>query len=122
MSGVDWDAVWQRYLPLSTASRTRAELSDLVWEMQGELGTSHAYEMGGDHRAGPHYRSATSAPTSRWIAAGGYEIDRIVRGDPWDAGADSPLNARRRSAGRRAHRRGRRPAASRRAPPHDDCS
>ena len=32
---------------------TRGELSDLIWEMQGELGTSHAYEMGGDHRKPP---------------------------------------------------------------------
>ena len=34
----------------SIACATRAELSDLIWEMQGELGTSHAYEGGGDHR------------------------------------------------------------------------
>jgi tricorn protease len=36
--------------------RTRAELSDMIWEMLGELGTSHAYEIGGDHRRPPQYR------------------------------------------------------------------
>ncbi|MFY9513268.1 MAG: hypothetical protein WAQ05_20080, partial [Rubrivivax sp.] len=53
MSGIDWAAVWQRYEPLLPRVATRGELSDLVWELQGELGTSHAYEMGGDHRKPP---------------------------------------------------------------------
>ena len=29
---------------------SRGELSDLIWEMQGELGSSHAYEIGGEYR------------------------------------------------------------------------
>ena len=53
MSGVDWDAVYRRYEPLLARVATRSELSDLIWEMQGELGTSHAYEIGGDHRRPP---------------------------------------------------------------------
>ena len=44
MSGVDWHAVYARYLPLLQRVATRSEFSDLMWEMQGELGTSHAYE------------------------------------------------------------------------------
>ena len=50
ISGVDWEAVCALYRPLVDRVATRADFSDLVWEMQGELGTSHAYEMGGDHR------------------------------------------------------------------------
>jgi tricorn protease len=53
MSGVDWPAMLRRYAPLLPRVATRAELSDLIWELQGELGTSHAYEMGGDHRKPP---------------------------------------------------------------------
>ncbi len=53
MSGVDWEAVYRKYAPLVDRVATRGELSDLIWEMQGELGTSHAYEMGGDHRKPP---------------------------------------------------------------------
>src|SRR5262249_46119726 len=52
-SGVDWAAVWRRYEPLVERVATRSEMSDLVWELQGELGTSHAYEYGGDHRKPP---------------------------------------------------------------------
>ncbi|WP_425256875.1 S41 family peptidase [Rubrivivax sp. RP6-9] len=92
MSGVDWTAVWQRYAPLLERVATRGELSDLVWELQGELGTSHAYEMGGDHRKPPAvalgFLAAELQPGPQ-----GHTITAIVQGDPWDAAADSPLNA-----------------------------
>jgi tricorn protease len=94
MSGIDWDAVYRRYEPLLDRVSTRAELSDLIWEMQGELGTSHAYEGGGDHRKPPEvalgYLAAEVEASER---DGSYEIRRIVEGDAWDPGADSPLNA-----------------------------
>ena len=94
LSGVDWEAVWQLYAPLVARVATRADFSDLAWEMQGELGTSHAYEMGGDHRKPPAVALGHLACASRWDEArGGYEITAIARGDAWDAGADSPLNA-----------------------------
>jgi tricorn protease len=94
LSGVDWDAVWSLYAPLVGRLATRADLSDLVWEMQGELGTSHAYEMGGDHRKPPAVALGHLACESRWNAArGGFEISAIAHGDAWDSSADSPLNA-----------------------------
>lgn len=92
MSGVDWPAMWQRYEALLPRVATRAELSDLVWELQGELGTSHAYEMGGDHRKPPQvamgFLGARLEPD-----ADGWRIAQVVQGDPWDPAADSPLNA-----------------------------
>ena len=94
MSGVDWEATYRRYRPLLDLVSTRAELSDLIWELHGELGTSHAYEMGGDHRKPPTVAlgqlGAELAPTAD---GAGYEIRAIVTGDPWETGADSPLNA-----------------------------
>ena len=56
MSGVDWAAIYAQYAPLIERVGSRAELSDLFWEIQGELGTSHAYESAGDYRHHPHYR------------------------------------------------------------------
>jgi len=44
MAGVDWEAVVARYRPLLDRIATRDDLSELLWEVQGELGTSHAYE------------------------------------------------------------------------------
>jgi tricorn protease len=43
MAGVDWDGVVARYRPLAGRVATRDELHDLIWELQGELATSHAY-------------------------------------------------------------------------------
>jgi tricorn protease len=88
MSRVDWQAVHDRYLPLVDRVATRAEFSDLMWEMQGELGTSHAYEFGGDYRRPPRYDVGLLG-----VDLAGWRIQRIVRGDPWNESACSPLAA-----------------------------
>ncbi|GAP37860.1 S41 family peptidase [Piscinibacter sakaiensis] len=106
LSGVDWDAAWAQYAPLLERVATRGEFSDLVWELQGELGTSHAYEWGGDHRQPPWGALGQLAARWRWADAGaprgapagaalpaGWELTQIERGDPWEADADSPLHA-----------------------------
>jgi len=94
MSKVDWDRVYSRYLPLLDRIGTRAEFSDLMWEMQGELGTSHAYEFGGDYRPQPDYgQGHLGADLEYDAAAGGYRITHVVRGDSWNPDGDSPLNA-----------------------------
>lgn len=94
MSQIDWDLVRTRYAALLPLVRTRTELSDLIWEMQGELGTSHAYEIGGDHRRPVHYRRGFLGGTFALNDDGhGYQIIRILRGDSWDRSIDSPLAA-----------------------------
>ncbi|MGH2587768.1 MAG: S41 family peptidase [Dehalococcoidia bacterium] len=92
MSGVDWGTIYTRYLPLVDRVTTRSELSDLLWEMQGELGTSHAYEVGGEYRQGPQYRQGLLGADLARDDDGRYRITRILEGDPWDADATSPLN------------------------------
>jgi tricorn protease len=92
MSGIDWQAIYQRYLPLLERVATRAEFSDLLWEMQGELGTSHAYEIGGDYRPEPHYdQGFLGADLAYDAATDSYRIEHIVGGDVWDENASSPL-------------------------------
>lgn len=94
MSEVDWDAIYHRYQNLLPRVATRSEFSDLVWEMQGELGTSHAYEMGGDYRPEPAHRIGHLAADLSWDAeAGGYRIRHVVRGAQWQEGEGSPLAA-----------------------------
>ena len=93
MSGVDWDRVYKRYLPLVDRVSTRSEFSDLTWEMQGELGTSHAYEIGGDYRKEPPYHVGfLGADFVYDAAADAYHVTHIVRGDSWNEKVDSPLN------------------------------
>jgi len=92
MSDIDWDRVYDRYEAVLPRVRTRGELSDLIWEMQGELGTSHAYEYGGDYRIPPQYQRGFLGADLSWDAdRKGYRIDRILRGDSWDRQSDSPL-------------------------------
>jgi len=92
MSGVDWELVRERYAKLLPLVRTRLELSDLMWEMLGELGTSHAYEIGGDLRVPPQYRRGYLGADIAWnTGVGAYEIVHIYRGDSWNRDADSPL-------------------------------
>ncbi len=92
MSGIDWDLVRARYAKLLPLVRTRTELSDVLWEMHGELGTSHAYEIGGDHRHPYQYRRGFLGADYSWDdRTGGYRIDKIYRGDSWNRDIDSPL-------------------------------
>ena len=94
MSKVDWKAVLQRYAPLVDRVNCRSEFADLVWEMQGELGTSHAYDYGGDYREAPHYPVGFLGADFTWDdAAQGYRIDRFLRGDPWARNEACPLRA-----------------------------
>jgi len=94
MSGVDWQRVYDRYAPLLDRVSTRSEFSDLVWEMQGELGTSHAYEMGGDYRPAPEMPLGYLGADVIFDAnAGCHRIAHIVDGDPWDPDQSSPLHA-----------------------------
>ena len=94
MSEVDWQMIYQRYFPLITRVSTRSEFSDLMWEMQGELGTSHAYEYGGDYRPRPYYRQGFLGANFTWdAAANGYRIGELIVGDPWDIKSTSPLAA-----------------------------
>jgi tricorn protease len=94
MAGIDWRAIHARYAPLVERIASRAELSDLLWELHGELGTSHAYELGGDYRPHPHYQQGYLGVDWRnEREAGRYVIGRILRGDPWDPKASSPLAA-----------------------------
>ncbi len=94
MSGIDWEEIFRRYQELLPKVATRSEFSDLVWEMQGELGTSHAYELGGDYHPEPNHRIGFLASTYRWNQEfNGYEIRHIARGDNTYEDENSPLLA-----------------------------
>jgi tricorn protease len=94
MSKVNWDAVYSRYEPLLDRLGAREELSDLIWEMQGELGASHAYVFGGDVRYPPHYGVAKLAADFEYDAKmKAYRIRNIAFGDCWQDKFGSPLGA-----------------------------
>ena len=92
MADIDWEGVADRYLPLVDRVGSRAEFSDLMWEMQGELGTSHAYELGGDYRPEPHWMQGFLGADLRFDGRA-WKVARIPRGDSWTTDAASPLAA-----------------------------
>ena len=97
MAGADWDGVYERYLPLAVAVSCRSELSDLLWELQGELATSHAYERDGDYRRpDEHAQGFLGVDWDVERPRGGgvprWRVGRILRGDPWNADATSPCS------------------------------
>ncbi|HZE40481.1 MAG TPA: S41 family peptidase [Stackebrandtia sp.] len=92
MSGVDWRAMYDRYAPLVSRVSTRGELSDVLWELMGELGTSHAYERAGDLRKGPQYRQGFLGAEFDVDARGRHTIAAILEGDASDPLASSPLS------------------------------
>src|SRR5581483_2885892 len=94
MSGIDWEAVYKQYAPLVDRVGSRSELSDLLWELQGELGTSHAYEIGGEYRHRPHYHQGFLGVDWTYDAENDrYRIEHIVKGDPSDTATTSPLTS-----------------------------
>lgn len=91
MSGYDWEAIYNRYTPLLERVGSRSELSDWMWELQGELGTSHAYESGGDYGEERFYPQGKLALSWTWDEGGqGYRILSMVQGDCWDPNFQCP--------------------------------
>jgi tricorn protease len=91
MSGVDWDGVLDAYRPLLERIRGDDDFVDLMWEVFGELGTSHAYVV----RAGKRPSSSMGqlgADLSRDLS-GRWRVDRILPGESSDPRARSPLAA-----------------------------
>jgi tricorn protease len=87
---VDWVEVHERYSALLDRVASRSEFSDLLWEMQGELGTSHAYELGGDYRPEPTWSLGRLGVDTEYLR-GAWRIVGIPDGDRWDRLASSPL-------------------------------
>ena len=93
LGGLDWPAVWERYAPLAEALATDDDLVDLVWEMHGELGTSHAYVSGTGHGYDPARRQGRLGADLERDPEGRWRITRILTGDASVPRARSPFEA-----------------------------
>ena len=92
MAGIDWRKIFDKYYPLVDRVASRSEFSDLLWELQGELGTSHAYELGGDYRTKPEYKIGfLGADFTYDPDHDTYVVTHIVNGDVWDDKYAPPL-------------------------------
>ncbi|MFE6351410.1 S41 family peptidase [Streptomyces rochei] len=92
MNGVDWDGVLDRYRPVLDRIATHDDLVDLLWEVHGELGTSHAYVTPrGGHGSGAR-QGLLGADLSRH-EDGTWRVDRVLPSETSDPEARSPLAA-----------------------------
>ncbi len=93
MAGVDWEGVLDRYRPLVQRLGSRDDLSELLWEVQGELGASHAYEMPPDRPVDKARRVGLLGADLAADADGRWRVRRVVPGESSAPAARSPLAA-----------------------------
>ncbi|MDQ0118570.1 tricorn protease [Pseudarthrobacter defluvii] len=90
MAGQDWESIHTRYRPLVERLGSHDDLVDLLWELHGELGTSHAYvRPAAVTERGSRGQGRLGADLTH--TARGWEITRILAGESSDPLATSPL-------------------------------
>jgi len=94
MHGVNWQAMYDKYFPLTNRVTTRNELSDLIGRFVGELAALHTSVRGGDVREDELDIPVASlgARFRRDEDQGGYRIEYIYRADPDYPEERSPLD------------------------------
>ncbi|MDH6110630.1 tricorn protease [Kitasatospora sp. MAP12-15] len=94
LGGLDWPALTEQYAPLLERVATPDDFADLLRELLGELGTSHAYVTPSRRGEGPAPlqqplgllgASARRTPDGRWL------LQRILPGESSDPRARAPL-------------------------------
>ncbi|KDQ67794.1 S41 family peptidase [Streptomyces sp. NTK 937] len=93
MCGIDWAGVLDQYRPLVERVASPDEFADLLRELMGELGTSHAYVAPARRNEGPpHYQRAIGLLGANLACRDGdWTVLRILPGDSSDSKARSPL-------------------------------
>jgi tricorn protease len=93
MAGVNWAAMADRYRPLLDRIGSTDDLHDVLWELQGEMGSSHAGlrppATGGD----PALAQGLLGADVERAEDGTWRIARILPGESSVIGARSPLAA-----------------------------
>ncbi|MFF2364894.1 S41 family peptidase [Streptomyces sp. NPDC058122] len=93
MCGIDWAAILEQYRPLVERVSSPDEFADLLREVLGELGTSHAYVSPARRNEGPpHYQRCQGLLGANFVCRDGkWMLKRILPGDSSDSKARSPL-------------------------------
>ena len=93
MGGVDWEAIRDRYRPIVDRLGCHSDLVDLLWEMQGELGTSHAYVIPPPDQSAADRKPGLLGADLRPDDDGAWRVERVIPGESSDPRARSPLLA-----------------------------
>ena len=92
LAEVDWDGALELYRPLLDRIAGSRDFADLLWELLGELGTSHAYVMpaADEHDHSEQGLGLLGADLER-SADGRWTVSRVLPGESSDPQARSPL-------------------------------
>ncbi len=92
MDGVNWEAQREKYAPLVDHAASRYDLTGILSDMIGELGSSHTYVGGGDY---PDLKPVNAGLLGIDLepdpAHGLYRIKKIYPGENWRPDLRSPL-------------------------------
>ena len=81
MSGLDWNALRDQYATLLPRLASRADLTDLLGQLFGEVNTSHSYVWGGDPGVRVARVSTGMLGCDAVREGDAYKVVKIYRGD-----------------------------------------
>jgi len=92
MNGADWPAMKEKYATFLPYVRHRADLNQILDEMQGELTLAHSFVGGGDM---PRVDALPAGLLGADLAVsnGRYRIAKIYDGENWNPSLRAPLSA-----------------------------
>jgi tricorn protease len=93
MHGADWQAIYEKYLPLLAHVGHRADLGYLIATVGGELAVGHSYLVGEGDQPGEERVSVGLLGADLTQENGRYRIKRIYTGENWNPELRAPLSA-----------------------------
>jgi tricorn protease len=93
MHGADWQAIYDKYLPLLAHVGHRADLGYLIATVGGELAVGHSYLTGEGDLPGGNPVSVGLLGADFAVENGYYRIKRILAGENWNPELQAPLRA-----------------------------
>lgn len=93
MHGSDWEAIYEKYLPLLPYVRHRADLGYLIATVGGELMVGHSYLTGAGDLPGRDPVGVGLLGADFTVESGRYRIRRIYTGENWNPELRAPLSA-----------------------------
>ncbi|MEM0983921.1 MAG: PDZ domain-containing protein [Planctomycetota bacterium] len=90
LHGADWDAVYDRYLPIVEHVKHRSDLTHLIDIVGGEISVGHSFTRGGDTPNVDRVQIGMLGADYE-IDRGRYRVTKIYRGENWNPNLRAPL-------------------------------
>jgi len=91
LNGLDWPGVLDSYRPVIDKAMTDSDVYDILYELVAEMNTSHSYVMPPEPEPDPTATGYLGVETRR--VEDGFEITRVLPGEPGDPKAWAPMLA-----------------------------